>query len=223
MDPLAHAARELVREGLQHVGREMQALQMAAHSGEELRHRLAHVAEGEVDEGVPDPPNRVQHVHRALHDVGQVLPADRRQFARGDGVDVDSLAVEIKHHRARQHLQRRLDCVGDGLDQRGLAAARFAGEAVDLVGRDREADIVDGTDLALDPEGGRPVVGAQARHGEDGFAHPPLLPRRLRGSMYSFIDTASRKSPMKVITTSSTGKKIHHQMPATRAVCWLAQ
>ena len=105
-----------------------------------------------------------------------------------------------------------------------LPLLEFAGEAVDLVGRDREADVVDGADLALDAEGGRPVVGAQARHGEDGLpAHPPVLPRRLRGSMYSFIDTASRNRPMKVITTSSTGKEIHHQMPATSAVCWLAQ
>ena len=222
-DALAHAARELVRKGLENLRREMQALQVAAHDLEERRHRLADVAEGEVDEGMPHPPHRVQHVHRALHDVGEVLPADRRQLLAIDAVDVDGPVAEIEHHRACQHFERRLDRVGDGLDQGGLAAARFAGEAVDLVGGDAEADIVDGADLALDPERGRPVVGAQARHGEDGFAHPPVRPRRLRGSMYSFIDTASRKSPMKVMTTSSTGKKIHHQMPATRAVCWLAQ
>src|SRR5258708_7122936 len=75
----------------------------------------------------------------------------------------------------------------------------------------------------VDAEGGGRVIGAQAGHGEGGFRHPPVLPRRLRGSMYSFIETASRKRPTKVITTSSTGKKIHHQTPATKAVCWLAQ
>jgi hypothetical protein len=41
--------------------------------------------------------------------------------------------------------------------------------------------------------------------------------------MYSFIETARRNSPMNRITTNSTGKKIHHQMPATSAVCWFAQ
>ena len=41
--------------------------------------------------------------------------------------------------------------------------------------------------------------------------------------MYSFIETASRKRPMKVMMTSATGKTIHHQTPATSAVCWLAQ
>ena len=54
-------------------------------------------------------------------------------------------------------------------------------------------------------------------------AHAPNRLSRLRGSMYSFIDTASRNSPMNVITTSTTGNAIHHQMPATSAVCWLAQ
>ena len=53
--------------------------------------------------------------------------------------------------------------------------------------------------------------------------HAPNRLSRLRGSMYSFIDTANRNSPMNVITTSTTGNAIHHQMPATSAVCWLAQ
>src|SRR5262249_49241208 len=112
---------------------------------------------------------------------------------------------------------------GNGLDQRGLAAARFAGEAVDLAGLDGEADIVDRAHLAPDAERRGAVVGAQARNGQDGRGHGALRPSRLRGSMYSFIDTASRNRPTKVMTTSSTGKKIHHQMPATSAVCWLAQ
>src|SRR5262245_463557 len=149
--------------------------------------------------------------------------AEGRELAWAHGMDVDGPAGEGEDHRARQHLERRLDGAGDGLDQRGLAAARFAGQPIDLVGLDGEADVVDGANLALDPEGRGPVIGAQVRDREDRCAHGSARPRRLRGSMYSFIDTASRKRPMKVMTTSSTGKKIHHQMPATRAVCWLAQ
>ena len=47
------------------------------------------------------------------------------------------------------------------LDQRGLAAARFAGEAVDLVAVDVQADVVDGAHLALDAEVVHQVIGAQ--------------------------------------------------------------
>jgi spore germination protein YaaH len=207
----------------EHVRLELQTGQVGAHGVEKLRVRLAEMAEGEIDEGMPHPPHRVQHAHRALHDVAEMPPADRGQRLPLGAPHLDRAVGKLEGDGAGHHLERRLGGGGNGLDQGGLAAARFAGETVDLVGRNAEADIVDGTDLALDAERGRPVVGAQARHGEDGFAHPSVRPRRLRGSMYSFIDTASRKSPTKVMTTSSTGKKIHHQMPATRAVCWLAQ
>ena len=99
-----------------------------------------------------------------------------------------------------------------------LPLLEFAGQAVDLARRDREADIVDRPHVARHAERRGPVIGAQAFDGED-RRHRSVRPSRLRGSMYSFIETASRKSPMKVMTTSSTGKKIHHQMPATSAVC----
>src|SRR4029078_4827372 len=52
---------------------------------------------------------------------------------------------------------------------------------------------------------------------------PPMRFSRLRGSMYSFSETASRKSPMNVIVTNSVGKTNHHQTPETMALCWLAQ
>ena len=129
---------------------------------------------------------------------------------------------KVKVTEPPTHFERRLGGGGDGLDQRGLAAARFARQPVDLAGRDREADIVDRPHVARHAERRGPVVGAQAFDGED-RRHRSARPSRLRGSIYSFIETASRKSPMKVMTTSSTGKKIHHQMPATSAVCWLAQ
>ena len=41
------------------------------------------VAVGEIDEGLPHPPHRVEHVHRALHDVGEMPPADLRRARAG--------------------------------------------------------------------------------------------------------------------------------------------
>ena len=63
--------------------------------------------------------------------------------------------------RAADHLQRRPDGAGDGLDQRGLARARFAGEAVDLAAPDLEGDAVDRPDVAVDAEMAGAVVGLQ--------------------------------------------------------------
>src|SRR5471032_384435 len=152
-----------------------------------------------------------------------MLPADRPKRAPAEAMDVELAAAERKGDAACHQLERWLKGRGNRFDQAGLATARFAREAVDLAGRNGEADVVDGTHLTPHAERRGAVVGAEARDGEDRRAQLLLRPRRLRGSMCSFIDTASRNSPMKVITTASTGKNIHHQMPATSAVCWLAQ
>ena len=87
-DALAHAARELVRIGVEHARPQVQPVEVALDDARELRHRLADVAEGEVEEGVPHPAHRVQHVHRALHDVGDVLPADGGERRLVQPVDV---------------------------------------------------------------------------------------------------------------------------------------
>ena len=219
--PLAHAARELVRIGVEHVGPELHTRQMAPHRVEEPGHRLLDVTKGEVDERMTHPAHRVQHAHRTLHDVAEMAPADRGERVASGALHLDGAGREIEGDGAGQYLERRLGGGGDGLDQRGLAAARFARQPVDLARFDREAHLVDSTHVAGHAESRGAVVGSQAVDDKD--AHRSVRPSRLRGSMYSFIDTASRNSPMKVMTTSSTGKKIHHQMPATSAVCWLAQ
>src|SRR5690606_28366656 len=54
-------------------------------------------------------------------------------------------------------------------------------------------------------------------------AHAPILRSRLRGSIYSFMLTASRNSPRKVMTIRITGMTIHHHTPTTMAECELAQ
>ena len=52
---LAHAARELVRIGVEDRGRQVQPLEMRLDPVEELARRTRHVAEGEVDEGLAAP------------------------------------------------------------------------------------------------------------------------------------------------------------------------
>ena len=147
-------------------------------------------------------------------------------------------------HRAADDVERRADGARDRLDEGGLAAARLAGQAVDLVAVDVQADVVDGADLAVDAEILHLVIGLEMRrlHHRPGrlpgvfpprpavrFGRrghqlaPPIRLSRLRGSMYSFIEIASRNSPMKVIVTKTVGKTNHHQTPETMALCWLAQ
>src|SRR5690606_31802352 len=154
--------------------------------------------------------------------------------------------AEIEAHRAADDIKRRAGGGGDGLDQRGLAGTRFAREPVDLIGLDAQTHVVDGAYLApyailIDQVIGTEIAHLDHRRGRGrghgrfrvrerrcpSRRHHALAPlmrlRRLRGSMNSFIETASRKKPMKVMTTSTTGNRTHHQTPATSAVCWLAQ
>src|SRR5215510_4117069 len=88
-------------------------------------------------------------------------------------------------------------------------------------------DAVDGTHLTVHAKIACAIVRLQVldtKDGRPGHRTPlPMRANRLRGSMYSFIETARRNRPTKVITTRPTGNAIHHQIPATIAVCWLAQ
>ncbi len=148
---------------------------------------------------------------------------------------------EREFHGASDHFQRRLDGASDGLDQRGLAGTGLAGQTVDLTALDVEGDAVDRFDVAIDAEMAgaemrpqipdrqdRPIVvrllcvRKAGRSGGHDVTRPMRL-NRLRGSMYSFMDTASRNSPMNVMITTMVGKAIHHHTPATIAVCWFAQ
>ena len=152
-----------------------------------------------------------------------MLPADVGEHLRIGIRHVDAAAVKIEGDRAAHNFERWPRSSGNGPDQRRLAATRFAGEAVDLVGRNVKAHAIDSPDFALYTERGCPIVRAQIGDGQHRIGHAATRLSRLRGSIYSFIDTASRNRPMKVMTTRNTGKKIHHQIPATIAVCWLAQ
>ena len=122
-----------------------------------------------------------------------------------------------------------------------LPELEFPGDAVDLLVPDLEGNAIDRPDLPLDAEMARAVVGFEVFYGKHGLAGgargwafflpadgrgrghaPPSAPMRrsrLRGSICSFIDTASRNRPMNRATTKMTGKAIHHHTPATSAVC----
>ena len=59
-DALAHAAGQFVRIRIEYVARQMQPPQVRPHAIEESPARRVDVAGGEVDEGMPHPPHRVQ-------------------------------------------------------------------------------------------------------------------------------------------------------------------
>jgi hypothetical protein len=63
---------------------------------------LSDVAVGEIDERLPHPPHRVEHVHRALQNVRQVPPADIFEIALVQRIDVAVAASEIERDRAGQ-------------------------------------------------------------------------------------------------------------------------
>src|SRR5712664_3769365 len=168
-------------------------------------------------------------------------PANARHFGRRRAMQSPVPRQEREFHGASDNIQRRLDRASDGLDQRGLAGTGLAGQTVDLSALDVEGNAVDRFDVAIDAEMAgaemrlqipdrqdRPIivrlscVCKAGRNGGHDVTRPMRL-NRLRGSMYSFMDTASRNSPMNVMITTMVGKAIHHQTPATIAVCWFAQ
>ena len=200
----------------------------------ELLPAAADVRIREIDESRSKPAKRIQNIHRALHDIGKVPPADPRHLSRWSAVHSAVAGQEREIHAAANDLHWRPDRAYDTFEQRGLAGAGLAGEPVHLAALNCKADAVDGLHLAFESEAVNPVKRPQVTDRQDrlrvdgrvrsrsfGLYHgvPPALRRRLRGSMYSLVDTASRNSPMNVMITAMVGKAIHHQTPATIAAC----
>src|SRR5262249_52416489 len=140
---------------------EPHAREVRFHDPEELRQRLFDVAECEIDERLPHPPYRVQHVHRALQNIGQMPPADAFQLRLAQRIQVALPAGEIESHRPLDAVQRRAYRAHDRLDQRGLAATRLARKSVDLAAIDVQTDAIDCAYLAAHAEIFRLIVGAQ--------------------------------------------------------------
>src|SRR5690606_37674928 len=134
-------------------------------------------ARREILERLADAAHRVQHAHRALHDVGEVPPADRLDLLLAGAGDVDGPAAERVGYRAVNYPERRADSGGQHLDEARLARGTLASDAVDLVGLDAHGDVVDGPNLAFDAEIVHLVVGLEAIDLEDvlGHRHAPIL------------------------------------------------
>ncbi len=91
-----------------------------------------------VGELGPDGLDRVEGVHRALHDDRQVLPPDHGQLLVGESHHVAALEDDTAAgDRGRWHQE-----LGDGEQQRGLAAAGFPHDADELARVQVEADLV---------------------------------------------------------------------------------
>ena len=73
--------------------------------------------EGEVQKALVDPPHRVEDAHRALHDVGHVLPANRVQLPFGSGEGIDLAVAKTAGDRAPDDPQGRADGAGEGQEE----------------------------------------------------------------------------------------------------------
>ena len=94
--------------------------------------------EGEVLERTLDATDGVQDAHRALHDVGQMPPADGVALVGRERINVT--VEKTVADRTTDHVERRLDSSSDRLDESRLAATGLAGQSVDLILPDLHGD-----------------------------------------------------------------------------------
>ena len=201
-DPLALAARELVREAVRVFGAEahraqqlvdpaatLTALVEVVHA-QRLRHDLAHRHA------------RVERCVRILEDDLQLAP----HFAHAATAEVgDVLAVE------KDLAVRRRQQLDHGAAERRLAAAGLADEAERLTRAQRQVDTVDGVDLAdaplEDPGGDREVL-VEPVDAEDlapffGALVDPLLDRFLDCFAHASAPTGSTRWPVRPSSSSA--------------------
>jgi hypothetical protein len=116
---LPHPAGQLVRVASQVHGVDADHPQHLGGPGGDLLGRVLAVRPHRVLELGPDGLDRVQRVHRALHDDRHGLPADRGELPVGQSHQVRAL----ERDGARGHVSGRGQQLGDGEQQRGLPAA----------------------------------------------------------------------------------------------------
>ncbi len=145
-EPLALAARELVREAVVVVRGEADMLEHLHDALAALAAAQLGVDDQRLAQDVADRPARVQRRIGVLeHDLEL-----RAQLARGHRSDRPAAKRDLARGRRDEIEHQACD--------RALAAAGFTGEAEDLVGADIEADAVDRLDRLLRgerPEGSR--------------------------------------------------------------------
>src|SRR3981189_2663859 len=83
--------------------------------------------------------HRVEGIHRALHHQGEVTPAQGRQLLLAHGDEV----LALEEHASAGDGGRWTEQLGDGEQQRRLAAARLADDTDELTGVDVETHPVD--------------------------------------------------------------------------------
>ena len=165
-DPLAHAARQLVRVLVDPFGgvRDARDLEQLERLAGRLRARDVFVGEDRLLELVADREERVERGHRLLKDHRQVDPADfpRRggrevgdvhdpavALAQPDGAGVGAHLVQQPHDPAQGH-----GLAGSGLahDRERLPPSHAEGDAVQdgaepAVNREAQREVADGQDL----------------------------------------------------------------------------
>ena len=191
---LAHAARELVRIGLQ-------ALLGAGNAHHAQRLARAFAGLGLADLAVRlhgfdhlrvDAQHRVQRHHRILKDHRDAVALQTAQFAR---LHLGEVAA-LKKNLATGHAAGFIDQTHDGKTGHGFARARFADEAQNAPAFDAERDIVHRFQNArAGVEFGAQIAHFQRRHRSVG-----------RAVHFTFLgfSTSRRRSPTRLIATMVT-------------------
>ena len=147
----------------------------------------------DILEGVDDAAHGVQHAHRSLHDVGDFLPAHiGAQLVFGDAQHIDIIRAKLVADTPFLDPERRPDCAGDDLDQRGLAAARLAGHAIDLVRHELKGDSVHGAHRPRDAVHLGSIVGNQLLHAQQ-CHRSRSHPAQARARVDVFIDAGEEQ------------------------------
>jgi hypothetical protein len=100
----------------------------------------------DIGEQGADAQHRVEGVHRALQHDRDVVPAHPAQFVPGGGQQVDRA---VEPHVAGGDDAGRAQQPGDGIGERGLAAAAFPGQAEHLTAVQGQVRVHDRVHCAL--------------------------------------------------------------------------
>ena len=170
MARLSHTARILVRVLIPALGRDADQIQqfINAFPGVVTVHEI--VKQDGLPNLITDPHHRIQGVHGALKDDGDLLPAIGAHLALAQGEQVRAVEDYPAGGDASvggQEPHHRHECGG-------LAAARFADKPHSLPGRDVERDVLQGAcDLAIRQD----KLGGEMTHAQEWlFSHSRRAP-----------------------------------------------
>ena len=172
--PLAHAAGELVRVAAHTRGRDPDEVEHLDGPGAQLLLGCGRVGAQRVEQLLADPQHRIERVHRALEDDGDLAPAQRAQLRRGGAQHVEAAAGDapaVIGDAAAGDDGGRAQEADRAVGERRLATATLAGEADDAAGVQRQVHPAHRAGIS----GGRAVGDREAADVEQRLA------RRARG------------------------------------------